>query len=232
MPRSHLTVLEASAAKYSSLPAFRTPIVDPQTNTITEWRAITYSQFHLDVERVARHWLRRLQAQGLPHRSVVGMWYVVIPLIYACCSHLHRLGGQTYLDVLHVYGLARAGYIPQMFSLRLPNPDVIYQLMDSVHAKALIYDLATSCSLEDSPVPTLAAVALDAIGDDNDVVLPSLDEELGGDDIFCIFHTSGSTSGLPKVIPCCYSWLDNIISKADVLCRRRDPNRQDVTTWV
>jgi acyl-CoA synthetase (AMP-forming)/AMP-acid ligase II len=142
-----------------------------------------------------------------------------------------RLSGGAYLDVLHVYGLARAGYVPQLFSLRLPNPEVVYELMSSVHAAALIHDMATPCSLSDSPVPTFAAVAShDVI--DNDETLPSLAEDLGADAAFCLFHTSGSTSGKPKVIPCSYRWLDHIISKADVLCHRRDNARQDVTTWV
>jgi acyl-CoA synthetase (AMP-forming)/AMP-acid ligase II len=118
-----------------------------------------------------------------------------------------------------------------MFSLRLPNPEVVYKLMGDVHAAALVYDMATPCSLSESPVPTFPALPSHDILD-NDESLPSLGEDLSGDDVFCIFHTSGSTSGLPKVIPCSYRWLDNIISKADVLCRRRDVNRQDVTTWV
>jgi long-subunit acyl-CoA synthetase (AMP-forming) len=103
--------------------------------------------------------------------------------------------------------------------------------MGDSHAAALIYDMATTCSLSESPVPTFMAEPSHEVLD-NDEELPSLDEELSGDDTFCIFHTSGSTSGMPKVIPCSYSWLDNIISKADVLCRRRDITRQDVTTWV
>jgi acyl-CoA synthetase (AMP-forming)/AMP-acid ligase II len=172
MPRSHLTVLASSASLYPTLPAFRVPTLDQQTNAVLEWRTITYNDFYCDVERFARYWLRRLRASGIPHRSVIGMW----------------LGGQTYLDVLHVYGLARAGYIPQLFSLRLPNPEVIYKLMEDAHASALIYDMATTCSLAESPVPSFVAVPSHDIAD-GDEELPSIHEDFGADDIFSIFHT-------------------------------------------
>ena len=72
--QSHLTILEQSAEKYGSLPAFRLPIVDPDTKAVLQWRSITYQQFLADVERVARYWLRRLTEDGIAHRSVVGLW--------------------------------------------------------------------------------------------------------------------------------------------------------------
>jgi hypothetical protein len=34
--------------------------------------------------------------------------------------------GFTYTDVLHI---SRAGYIPQMFSLKFPNPTVFHELL-------------------------------------------------------------------------------------------------------
>lgn len=136
-----------------------------------------------------------------------------------------------YTDVVHVYAVARAGFIPQLFSLRLPNPDVIYELMEKADAKALIFDTSSVCSFASAPVPTYPAIPSDVIRSDSEA-LPSITEGINGSDTFCIFHTSGSTSGSPKVIRCSYSWLDNIITKADFLCQRRNSARQDVTTWV
>jgi acyl-coenzyme A synthetase/AMP-(fatty) acid ligase len=106
-----------------------------------------------------------------------------------------------YADVCHTYGLARAGYIPQMFSLRLPNPDVIYELMGKANAKALIFDPSSQCPLENSPVPTYPALSLPSVEPGNEE-LPSITAGLTGSDTFCIFHTSGSTSGIPKVVFC------------------------------
>lgn len=137
----------------------------------------------------------------------------------------------AYTDVVHVYAVARAGYIPQLFSLRLPNPDVIYELMAKADAKALIFDTSSVCSFDSALVPTYPAILHENV-ESSCEPLPSITENLTGADTFCIFHTSGSTSGSPKVIRCNFSWLDNIIAKADFLCRRRNPARQDVTTWV
>lgn len=74
--RSHLTVLESSAAKYSSSPAFRVPQIDSQTEQVQQWHTITYKQFLSDVERFARYWLRTLETDAVPKGSVVGLWQV------------------------------------------------------------------------------------------------------------------------------------------------------------
>jgi acyl-CoA synthetase (AMP-forming)/AMP-acid ligase II len=231
--RSHLTVLENSAATYGSLPAFRLPTLE-STGAVRDWQTVTYRQFFADVERVARYWHHRLVATGLPHRSVVGVWLVtqLRTISKPIIKHWpYRLSGMTYDDVLHTYAIARAGFIPQMFSLRLPNPDVIYALMRQANASALIYDTSNASSMASAPVPTFPAVASSAIPTSTDE-LPSITANLTGTDTWCIFHTSGSTSGMPKVIRCSYNWLDKIITKANFLCRRRNSARQDVTTWV
>ena len=77
--RTHLTVLEQTAARYPNAPAFRVPRVHPDTNEVVEWDIVTYSQFWQDVERFARHWTQKLTTDGIPSRSVVGLWYEGIP---------------------------------------------------------------------------------------------------------------------------------------------------------
>ena len=73
--RTHLTVLEQSAALYSSSPAFKLPRLSPADKTVVEeWVPVSYEQFLLDVERSARHWARTLSLHGLPMRSIVGLW--------------------------------------------------------------------------------------------------------------------------------------------------------------
>ncbi|KAG8981449.1 hypothetical protein FRB93_008670 [Tulasnella sp. JGI-2019a] len=105
--------------------------------------------------------------------------------------------------------------------------------MQKAGAKALIFDALSLAASNPSrvAVPTYFAVAPSTIASTMDR-LPSLVDGLEGSDIFCIFLTSGSTSGQPRLIKCSYSWLDNNIAKADVLCQRRRPMRQDVTTSV
>lgn len=72
---THLTALEAAASKYASRPAFKVPRIDPQTGGVQEWESISYAQFKNDVELFAKYWAHTLGAQGLPERSVVGVWW-------------------------------------------------------------------------------------------------------------------------------------------------------------
>ncbi|KAH9944100.1 acetyl-CoA synthetase-like protein [Epithele typhae] len=212
--RTHLTVLEQSAALYSSAPAFRIPRLSP-TGAVDEWDSISYSQFLLDVQRFARHWASVLSSHNLPRRSIVGLW----------------LGGTTYLDVLHVYGIARAGYIPQLFSLRLPSPDVVYELLHRAGAQALIFDPAFESIVVDCAIP--AELALDARSIDvSDKPLPPIWTPSNGDDVVMIYHTSGSTSGSPKLVPCTADWVNATVDKAARVTSPRRSGRRDVTVWI
>lgn len=137
----------------------------------------------------------------------------------------------TYTDVLHIYGISRAGYIPQLFSVRLPSPEVIFELLRKANAQALIFDPCFEAILADSPVPThLAANARET-----DVAgWPELEKLSGcdGNDTAFVFHMSGSTSGSPKLVPCSYRWLDTIIKKANQTTQPKRPNQTDVTVWM
>lgn len=144
-----------------------------------------------------------------------------------------RIGGFTYSDVIHIYGVSRAGYVPQLFSLRLPNPVVIYELLARAGATALICDSVTSGFVaENSPVPVLRAPSFCDINPSlyPEPSLPLSSHEAS--ECAFIFHTSGSTSGSPKLVPCDYRWLDAAAGKASQLCMPRDSNKQDVSTWM
>ncbi|KAJ3868747.1 acetyl-CoA synthetase-like protein [Lentinula novae-zelandiae] len=213
MFRTHISVLESSAARFSSSPVFKVPLLDAQTNQLSDWTTITYRQFHEDVIRFASFWARELRHDNIPQRSVIGLW----------------IGGYTYIDVLHIYGLSRAGYIPQLFSLRLPNPEVTFELLVKANAKALIFDDSFTDVVQNCHVPIYPAmrrVEIDGSGPVPD--LPVVTER----DIAFVFHTSGSTSGSPKLVPCNYRWLDTTIAKSSQISMPRDPSRQDVTTWM
>lgn len=141
-----------------------------------------------------------------------------------------RVGGYTYNDLLHIYGISRAGYIPQLFSLRLPNPEVIFELVHKANAKALVFDPSFESVLAGSPVPTHLAVDVACI-DAADELLPRM-PDVSLDDTAMIFHTSGSTSGSPKLVRYSYRWLESAISKSHKVTTPQDPKRQDVTTWM
>ncbi|CAA7262317.1 unnamed protein product [Cyclocybe aegerita] len=213
MVNSHLTVLESSSQRYSSSTLFRTPQLD-STGRVEQWRSTSYQQFHSDVDLFARHWSRVLKNDRIPPRSVVGIWF----------------GGFTYTDVLHIYGISRAGYIPQLFSLRLPNPVIIYELLHRAGAQALVYDTSFQSILNDCPLPTHCALQSERI----DEVLEPLPNiwDIREDDVAFIFHTSGSTSGSPKLVPMSYRWLNSMAVKSHHISMPQDPDRQDVTVWM
>ena len=59
--------------------------------------------------------------------------------------------------------------------------------------------------------------------------LPPLPAPASGDEIAMIFHTSGSTSGQPKVLRCNYKWLDAMVRKSAGVSRPLRTTEQDVT---
>ncbi|KAH7931106.1 acetyl-CoA synthetase-like protein [Leucogyrophana mollusca] len=212
---SHLTVLSQSASLYSSAPVFRVPRSDPSTSQVQDWFSITYRQFKHDVELTARYWRRVLRGDGVSEGSVVGLW----------------LGGMTYQDVLHIYGLSRAGYIPQLFSIRLPNPVVVLELLQKADAKALIFDSSFQSIISQFPLPTHLAGNLEDMEVSSEPLPPMPAVNDGGRTAF-VFHTSGSTSGSPKLVPCSYRWLDSIVTKARTVSAPLDKQRQDVSVWM
>ncbi len=141
-----------------------------------------------------------------------------------------RLGGLTYVDILHIYGISRAGYIPQLFSIRLPNPTVIYELLRKAGASALIYDSSFEPVLIDCPVPTHRALTSSRVVDAPES-LPGI-WDFREEDIAFIFHTSGSTSGSPKLVPMSYRWLNSVVVKSHHISLPHDSKRQDVTVYM
>jgi len=124
--------------------------------------------------------------------------------------------------------MSRAGYVPQMFSLRLPNPTVIFELLQRAGARALVFESSFDVDLSGCPVPTYPATQVRE-RDVADVALPSLRTDCSASDLVFIFHTSGSTSGSPKLVPCNRRWLDNIVMKSKQMARTRSSQGQDVT---
>lgn len=141
----------------------------------------------------------------------------------------------TYIDVLHIYGLSRAGYIPQLFSIRLPNPDVVCELLVKAKARAIIVDPSFESLLKRSPVPIHSAPKTISDINSHDSLRPTLPlPTINDDDIVFIFHTSGSTSGMPKLVPCSLSWLDSAVTKSYQISKPscRNERNQDVTVWM
>ncbi|KAH9836184.1 acetyl-CoA synthetase-like protein [Rhodofomes roseus] len=215
--KTHLTVIAEAAAEHPTTPAFQIPILDQVTGRVQTWQPISYQDFHADVEHFATYWNDILTRDGVQPRSVVGLW----------------LGGITYLDVVHIYAVARAGYVPQLFSLRLPNPDIIYELLRKANAQALIFEPTYTPDLSNCHVPTHAAVDARHHDLSKSTVPPMTDlTKVKGTDTVVIFHTSGSTSGSPKLIPCSYLWLTTILAKAKLFSKTLRRDGPDVRNFI
>jgi acyl-CoA synthetase (AMP-forming)/AMP-acid ligase II len=96
-----------------------------------------------------------------------------------------------------------------------------------------MYDTSHESIIGDSPIPTFLAVNAKTVGD-IDEPLPQLPPVVNGDDMAFMFHTSGSTSGMPKLVPWSYTWLDNAIDKG-VQVQRHDileTGIQIVGSWL
>ena len=143
-----------------------------------------------------------------------------------------RLAGMNYSDVIHIYGVSRAGFVPQLFSLRLPNPVVVYELLNRAGAEAIIYDPSFSTIVQNPPVPSLSAVSIDQLTVHENQPLPRRRVVASKDDLVFVFHTSGSTSGSPKLVPCRASWVDSMVVKSAEVSQPKNEQRQDVCTWL
>ncbi|GBE77841.1 acetyl-CoA synthetase-like protein [Sparassis crispa] len=212
--KTHLSVLQETARLHSDASVFMIPVAATNGTELREWQSITYRQFIMDIEHCAQYWTRMFQ-DNLPQHSVIGLW----------------LGGLTYIDAVHIYGIAWAGYIPQLFSLRLPNPEVIYHLMHRTGAQALIVDASFAPIVFKSPVPFHVAADRRSMAVDK-VSLPPMYQPTSADETAMIFHTSGSTSGSPKLVPCSYKWLDAVVSKAWHVSIPKHSHKQDITVWM
>ncbi|KAH8120399.1 acetyl-CoA synthetase-like protein [Phellopilus nigrolimitatus] len=213
---SHLSVLEEAASRYSDRLAFRIAQKSESGSTVDTWLPISYQSFLDDVELAARYWFKKLSSDGLSPRSVVGLW----------------LAGMDYSDVINIYGISRAGFVPQLFSLRLPNPSVVFELLERAKAKALIYDPSFETIVRDPPVPVHRAASVQELESCAGEQLPAFPTPRSRDDLVFIFHTSGSTSGSPKLVPCNAGWIDSVVFKSREASTPVNPLKQDVSTWM
>lgn len=122
---------------------------------------------------------------------------------------LDRITGKHYQDVVALYALARAGYIPQVFSLVMATQGgtMINDLLKICNGKALVYDEYYQEHISKIGYPSLMVLGLLPFAtlqaQEHLVGLPVVED----DNVAVIFHTSGTTSGRPKPVPQSHKWL-------------------------
>ncbi|KAJ7983251.1 acetyl-CoA synthetase-like protein [Mycena polygramma] len=171
--------------KHSSRTLFKEYI---HSQTSPSWVSISYQTFLRDVERSAAYWLENLSHHGLNQNDVVGLWDT----------------GVKYSDLVHIYGLARAGFIPEVLNGHM-TMTIVGDLLAKTRGKVLIFEPSFASLVFDIGVPRVAIPDLADLPSAYSPLPPLPD--VNSDDIALIFHTSGTVSGVPKPIPETHRWL-------------------------
>ncbi|GJJ13700.1 hypothetical protein Clacol_007956 [Clathrus columnatus] len=205
---SHLSFIKTIAAQSPNQLLFKLPILESsepnsEGHTIPGRKNITYSQFLSDVERLAKYWLKVLgYSDG--HNSTVGLW----------------MAGMTYTDVVHLFSLMMAGFVPHILDLNFQVTDIVVDLFTESQASAIICDpTAPTNVLIQSSFKVYTIMALDKLVDKalDSTPLPTTIQEQAGDDIIILYHTSGSTSERPKIVKHTRQWIDINAKKSDTM---------------
>lgn len=123
--------------------------------------------------------------------------------LYTSSAENNRITGVKYSDLVHIYGLARAGFVPEVLNSNATIP-IIRDLFSITGGKALIFDPDFTSRLTHLGLPSLTTPDLDTLPTASS--LPAL-PEVSANDIAAFFHTSGTTSGVPKPVPETHRWL-------------------------
>ncbi|KAI0917488.1 hypothetical protein AcW1_007324 [Taiwanofungus camphoratus] len=181
---------------------------------VTDWGRVTSLELEGHPCASAGFWARTLSDNGLQPSNVVGSWWT----------------GSKYEDTLDILGVSAAGYVPQLFSVVCGSEDVVWGLLRRSGVKGLVFDNSFSSVITSSPVPTYPSLLLTDIqgftgaGD----VMSHLPAVLAGNAVI-IVHSSGTTSGNPKLISTTHSLLMSFMdNKYPSRLKQRSFEGQDV----
>ncbi|KAF7332970.1 Acetyl-CoA synthetase-like protein [Mycena venus] len=191
MPHFMTWVLEA-LAKYPSRTLFK-ELVHPRSQCSPSWVSISYDTFLYDLGRSAAYWIQNLTKHGVNPNDVVGLW----------------ITGVKYSDLVHIYGLARAGFVPQVLNANATIP-IIRDLFAKTGGKVLISEPSFVSDSVDTD-KDIGSPILFIPGDLSTLPAPTCPlpnlPDVAPTDRALIFHTSGTTSGVPKPIPETHRWI-------------------------
>ncbi|RFN54376.1 4-hydroxybenzoate-- benzoate-- ligase [Fusarium flagelliforme] len=159
------------------------------------YQTISYTEYWQNINDAAKNWTAELSRADIAKGSVVGLW----------------MKGLSYEDLLHYLSLMRAGYVPQLFSIRMQDPSIVFELLVKSGAKALLHDPDCEPLIKECPLPTIPISGVVGRAPP-DIYLNTVTTSANGDHVLVIFHTSGSTS-LPKLVPQTVRWLECLIRK-------------------
>ncbi|GJJ09091.1 hypothetical protein Clacol_003313 [Clathrus columnatus] len=201
---NHLTNLHKTVRAKPEYAAFKVP-----ADNKSGWRDITYKEFWDDVTRLAVCWSKWLNTNGEKRGKVVGLW----------------MAGETYTDALHIFSLLRVGYIPCLMWTYIKDVDVIQSQFEEANARIVACDTKIvegwkqleKAGIKVIPFSTFEEIIENASPTVDLSILPPLDVYGNGDDIILIAHSSGSTSGRPKVVKWTRRWIDANAQKSQII---------------
>ncbi|KAJ7717991.1 putative amp-CoA ligase [Mycena metata] len=198
-PSAHfLSLLAPKLREWPNRTIFRPYLESSQT-----WGSISFHDADRHISQSAQHWKEALSSLGLAPQDVVGLW----------------LTGSKYEDLINILGVSAASFIPQLFSVTYSNAGMVQDLLSASGAKALVLDTAFSSFSEGSALPTLPSPVFSdfEVGTLtlSDLVLAYIEQN----DTAVIFHSSGTTSGSPKLIRTTHGWISTYMKFKYSLCQ-------------
>lgn len=133
------------------------------------------------------------------------------------------MNGKTYADVVHLFSLQRAGYVPHLVSTYLKDVTLVQNLFDQSETRIIICDTKDASDWEKLEgqfdiVPMLNLDEPPSV-DASQILLPSLIDG-DADDILSMEQSSGSSSGRPKIVQFSRRWVDANAQKCQIDERR------------
>ncbi|KAI0657005.1 acetyl-CoA synthetase-like protein [Cubamyces menziesii] len=183
------------------------PLFRPYLGKIDEWGLVTYGDFEKRLAVAQAHWKRTLADLKLDTLDVVGFW----------------LTGRKFTDLVNTIAISSLGYTPQFFSGYFSGASVIIDLLTKSGGKAIIIDASfqpqlselgsiafpSFTALEDADL--VQAIAAAEASGDADALQFAPQAAVGLDDYAALFHSSGTTGGMPKIIPNTYKMIRAVI---------------------
>ncbi|OJT05027.1 hypothetical protein TRAPUB_4183 [Trametes pubescens] len=197
----YLSLLLSAFREHADKPVFR-----PYIGKVDAWDTVTYRGLEQRLVVAQSLWKKALAPLQLKTLDIVGFW----------------LTGRKVTDLVNTIAISSLGYTPQFFSGYFSGLSVVIELLVKSGGKAIIIDRSFQPQLTEYgavPVPTFDALEdaelLEAISASEvpDALRFAVDPEaaVGLDDYAALFHSSGTTGGMPKIIPNTYKMIRAVI---------------------
>ncbi|KAI0720832.1 acetyl-CoA synthetase-like protein [Cerioporus squamosus] len=210
--------------KYPEAPAFL-----PYIGRDDAWDRVTYREIEQRLVATQSYWRDTLLPLNLQPRDVVGFW----------------LTGRKLSDLLNTIAVCALGYVPQYFSGYFSNSSVVLDLLAKSGGKVFIVDpnfdtQVTNVRSDGASVPRFRTLEY---GDMTRLVSQSVAPEklvlelasiapVARDDVAALFHSSGTTGGLPKIIPNTFKMITSMVGGKwpNILVRPADGRQPVINT--